>query len=73
MSENVVGFVIVYYVVALIIMFILLAGIDRYDSLIVKYGMYRGMTLEVVIRICIAAFWLPYVLFFWIRGLVKGL
>lgn len=73
MSENVVGFVIVYYVVAQLLMVVLLAGIDRYDSLIVKYGMYRGMTLEVMIRICIAALWLPYALFFWIRGLVKGL
>lgn len=73
MCENVVGFVIVYYVVAQLLMVVLLAGIDRYDSLIVKYGMYRGMTLEVMIRICIAALWLPYALFFWIRGLVKGL
>jgi len=72
MSENVIGFVIVYYVIALVILFILLAGIDKYDSLIVKYGMYRGATLEVIIRFFIAIFWLPYALFYWIRGLVRG-
>lgn len=73
MSDSLIGFIIVYYVIACFIMFILLAGIDRYEGFIVRYGMYRGATLEVIVRILIAAFWLPYVLFFWIRGLVKGL
>ena len=73
MNENLVGLIIVYYVVAIIMMFILLAGIDKYEGFIVRYGMYRGVSLEVIIRVSIAAFWLPYALFFWIRGLVKGL
>ncbi len=73
MNENIVGLIIVYYVVAIIMMFILLAGIDKYEGFIVRYGMYRGATLEVIIRVAIAAFWLPYALFFWIRGLAKGL
>lgn len=73
MNENLVGFIIVYYVIACFLMFILLAGIDRYEGFVIRYGMYRGVTLEVIVRVLIAAFWLPYAMFFWIRGLVKGL
>jgi len=72
MPDWVVTVTIIYYLVAAIMMFMLLCGIDKYDGFIPRYGMYRGATLEIAVRLLIAAFWLPYALFFYIRGLIRG-
>lgn len=72
MPDYLIVMVIVYISVAFIIWLFLLGGIDKYDELVTRYGMYRGITLEVIIRTAIAIFWLPYALFFYIVGLIKG-
>lgn len=72
MPDWVVTVSIIYYAVAVLMLIFLLCGIDKYDGFIVEYGLYRGATMEVVVRILIAAFWLPYALFFYIRGLIRG-
>lgn len=72
MPDYLVAIMVLYYLVAVVTVSFLLASVDRYEPLVVKYGMYRGITLEVIVRLFIAAFWLPYALFFWIRGLIRG-
>lgn len=72
MPDWAIAFCIIYYLVAVIVFMILLCGIDRDEPLVIKYGMYRGVTLEVVVRLFIAVFWLPHALFYWIRGLIRG-
>jgi hypothetical protein len=72
MPDYLVTLIVLYYLVGVIILFILIAGMDKYSNLANKYGVYRGYTLEAVVIILIAAFWLPYALFFLIRGLIRG-
>lgn len=74
MNENLIGFIIVYYVIAVFGILILVCGIgNRWEEkLVVKHGLYRGYTLVVIECIIRGLFWLPIILFYWIRGLIKG-
>lgn len=72
MPDWVVAASVIYFLVAMITLFVTLAGIDREDPFVVRYGMYRGVTLAVIASIFCSVFWFPIITFYWIRGLIRG-
>jgi hypothetical protein len=73
-NESLIGFTIVYCSIAVLGILFLICGIGtRYEEpLVYKLGLYRGYSLVVLGCIIQGLFWLPIVLFYFIRGLIKG-
>jgi hypothetical protein len=73
-NENLIGFTIAYSVIAFLAMLIMICGIgNRWEEkLVVKHGLYRGYTVVVLECILRGVFWLPIVMVYWIRGLIRG-